>query len=274
MKILTFILSLSLFITGTIISQIKFNISLANPTIESGYFAMEVRVTVKTAQVWKVGGSNIRVDWTSTPANGYSVHPDNPVSGANTNISYPGNSNYAGMTTTSITGGGAAISFNIARLGACYYLAPGNYMLGRIRFNRLDSNASITLVIRTTSMIQDSITPLAYGTDWTKTDPPAFIIVGASQISSSLPKEFKLYNNYPNPFNPSTTIKFDLVRSSNVVITIYDILGKEIEYLVSSKLDAGTYEVKWDGAKYSSGVYFYKIETESFSDIKKMLLVK
>lgn len=83
-----------------------------------------------------------------------------------------------------------------------------------------------------------------------------------------------MYNNYPNPFNPNTKIKFDLPRDSDVKITIFDISGKMVQELLSMALPAGTYEKSFNATALSSGIYYYKIETGSFIDTKKMILVK
>jgi photosystem II stability/assembly factor-like uncharacterized protein len=83
-----------------------------------------------------------------------------------------------------------------------------------------------------------------------------------------------LSQNYPNPFNPSTNIKFDIPKSSNVKINIYNALGKEVTTLVNEKLSTGSYEVNWNASNYPSGVYFYKLITDEFSNTKKMVLLK
>ena len=80
--------------------------------------------------------------------------------------------------------------------------------------------------------------------------------------------------NYPNPFNPSTKIKFEIKDSRFTILKIYDILGKEIETLVNEKLSPGTYEVNWNASQYPSGVYFYRLDANGFSDMKKMILMK
>ena len=98
--------------------------------------------------------------------------------------------------------------------------------------------------------------------------------VGISQVSSVVPSEFNLFNNYPNPFNPSTNIKFDIPKSSNVRLSIYDSKGALISELVNSKLTAGTYSYSFDAAMLSSGAYFYRIETDDFVDTKRMILLK
>ena len=92
--------------------------------------------------------------------------------------------------------------------------------------------------------------------------------------NNEVPKEFKLYNSYPNPFNPSTKIKFDIPKSSYVKLIVYDVLGREIKTLVNEKLIAGRYEVSWDGSGYTSGVYIYKLVAGDFVNVKKMVLLK
>ena len=99
------------------------------------------------------------------------------------------------------------------------------------------------------------------------------------EIISTLPKEYALYNNYPNPFNPVTTIEFDLPVSGRVDLKIFNLLGEEVTTLLQEEFEAGRHSVIWDGLNnaqntVSSGVYFYSITTESFSAVKKMILLR
>ncbi len=98
--------------------------------------------------------------------------------------------------------------------------------------------------------------------------------VGISQISSTVPENFVLYTNYPNPFNPKTIIKFDIAKSSLVTLKIYNLLGEEVSTLVNKNLNAGTYTADFDASSLSSGVYFYRLETEGFTNTRRMMLVK
>lgn len=91
---------------------------------------------------------------------------------------------------------------------------------------------------------------------------------------TSIPATFELRQNYPNPFNPSTTIEFSIPERSFVKLTIHNLLGQEIEALVSEEKEAGTYRTQWSAAKLPSGVYLYRLETPKFQMTKKMLLVK
>ncbi len=101
-------------------------------------------------------------------------------------------------------------------------------------------------------------------------------IISVNNISTTVPGSFRLYQNYPNPFNPATKIKFDIstVSSSPVKLAVYDVLGREIAVLVNEKLKAGTYEAEWNASSYPSGVYFYKLITDSYTETKKMVLIK
>ncbi len=94
--------------------------------------------------------------------------------------------------------------------------------------------------------------------------------------NSEVPAEFKLYDNYPNPFNPITKIKFDISKdvSSKTLLTIYDTNGKEVMKLVNEHLKPGTYEVEWDGTNFASGTYYCKLESSNFSETKTLLLIK
>ncbi len=98
--------------------------------------------------------------------------------------------------------------------------------------------------------------------------------VGISNYSSTIPNKFELYQNYPNPFNPTTTIKFDIAKSSFTSIVVYDMLGKEVANLISQQLNPGSYQYTLNASNFPSGIYYYKIKTDSYTEIKKMILLK
>ncbi|NNG27658.1 MAG: T9SS type A sorting domain-containing protein [Ignavibacteriaceae bacterium] len=89
-----------------------------------------------------------------------------------------------------------------------------------------------------------------------------------------IPAEIKLYNNYPNPFNPSTTISFDLTNSELVELKIFNILGEVVAVLIDDKLAAGNYEVQFSAFNLSSGIYFYTLRAGNFVQTNKMMLLK
>lgn len=83
-----------------------------------------------------------------------------------------------------------------------------------------------------------------------------------------------LKGNYPNPFNPSTVIEFSLSNASNVKLSVFNSLGEEVTVISNSFLQPGNYLYEWNGSEFSSGVYFYKLEAGSFTEIRKMILIK
>jgi len=96
------------------------------------------------------------------------------------------------------------------------------------------------------------------------------------QDARELPHEYSLAQNYPNPFNPTTMISFDLPKSSDVRLIVYDVFGKEVQRLVDNHLEPGRYTLEWNVSQsgIASGVYFYHLQAGSFSDTKKLLLIK
>ena len=92
--------------------------------------------------------------------------------------------------------------------------------------------------------------------------------------NESLPTVYSLEQNYPNPFNPSTMIKFNLPETSEIELSVYNILGQKVATLVKETLSQGTYEYQFDANSLTSGIYFYKLQSDNFSEVKKMLLVK
>ena len=101
-----------------------------------------------------------------------------------------------------------------------------------------------------------------------------FEVIRIKETSSIVTDRFLLEQNYPNPFNPSTVIRFQIKDSRFTTLKVHDILGKEVATLVNENLKAGTYEVTFDGAGLSSGIYFYKLEANNFTEIKKAVLIK
>ncbi|MCX6137816.1 MAG: T9SS type A sorting domain-containing protein, partial [Ignavibacteriales bacterium] len=98
----------------------------------------------------------------------------------------------------------------------------------------------------------------------------------------AVPSVFELAQNYPNPFNPTTTIRFGIPATSNVVLKIFDIVGKEVVALVNGELSAGYYSYEWNASTKPSGMYFYRMtaasqsgeKREAFTQVRKLLLVK
>ncbi|MGB3018063.1 MAG: YCF48-related protein [Ignavibacteria bacterium] len=99
-------------------------------------------------------------------------------------------------------------------------------------------------------------------------------VIAVESASTFVPDKLTLEQNYPNPFNPVTNLEFGISDFGFVTLKIYDILGKEIETLINENLSAGTYTVKWNAANYTSGIYFYELRTNGFSETRKMVFLK
>lgn len=112
------------------------------------------------------------------------------------------------------------------------------------------------------------------GTDYSSYRRETNQLSGIEQISAEVPANFNLSQNYPNPFNPVTNIQFNLPKAGNVKLVVYDALGREAVTLVNAKYNAGIYNVDFDAATLSSGVYFYRLQTDDYQNVKKMMIVK
>jgi len=116
-------------------------------------------------------------------------------------------------------------------------------------------------------VFETAVAGWVYWTDATK------IVTGIDE-GSSMPQVFALEQNFPNPFNPSTTIKYGLPQRSHVILIVYNTLGQQVATLVNGDIDVGYHEVKFDGTNLSSGVYFYRIQAGSFVQTRKLLLIR
>ncbi|MEP0860493.1 MAG: T9SS type A sorting domain-containing protein [Ignavibacterium sp.] len=95
-----------------------------------------------------------------------------------------------------------------------------------------------------------------------------------TESSKEIPTEYKLFDNYPNPFNPTTVIRWQSPVGSHTTLKVYDILGNEAATLVDEYREAGRYKVEFDASKLASGVYIYKLTAGSFTSSKKMMVIK
>lgn len=103
---------------------------------------------------------------------------------------------------------------------------------------------------------------------------PVYIPVGIQPVNSEISTQFSLHDAYPNPFNPSTNIRFDIAKTSDVKIVIYDIRGLEADVLINQRMNAGNYSLNYNASKLASGVYFLKLAAGGFFQTKKIVLLK
>lgn len=99
-------------------------------------------------------------------------------------------------------------------------------------------------------------------------------VTGIEKIDDAIPAAFELSQNYPNPFNPSTTITYSLPNNNDVVLEIYNTLGQKVATLINQKQTAGTYNVTFDASNLATGVYFYRLQSGNFMEVRKMMLLK
>ena len=112
------------------------------------------------------------------------------------------------------------------------------------------------------------------GTILHTTDGGGVVSVERSDNSSSMVEQYLLSQNFPNPFNPSTIITFQIPKTGLVTLKIYDVLGRQVTTLVNEELNVGKHETVFDASRISSGIYFYQLKAGSFVQTKKMILIK
>jgi len=131
---------------------------------------------------------------------------------------------------------------------------------------------SLTAIPPGTRKIQYTFNGKAYF-DFLHLIPVVSSLTGMDERTQIL-KKFNLAQNYPNPFNPKTTIKYELQITNDVELSVYNILGQRVFTLVSEKQNAGHHQVQWDADGFSSGIYYYKLNSGEFQQVKKMMLLK
>jgi hypothetical protein len=110
---------------------------------------------------------------------------------------------------------------------------------------------------------------------WYPAEYQQWLVTGVEEsITDQLPSEYALSQNYPNPFNPTTNIQFSIPKSGNVQLNVFNVLGQKVAQLVDQELKAGTHKVDFDASQLTSGIYFYTLESGSFSQTNKMMLLK
>ncbi len=175
--------------------------------------------------------------------------------------------------------GGDRISFLVYDNGSNKFAADSGEIFS-VRYRVADSvhNPTSTPLAFVEGMVADSSSqPVAF--EYFNGAIP--IVLGVHDRPQNLPLVFRLEQNYPNPFNPTTTVRYEIPRSSFVTLKVYNILGQEVVTLVREKREPGRYEVQFDGSKFSSGVYFYRLDADGLNGVKrfsrevqKMMLVK
>ncbi len=150
--------------------------------------------------------------------------------------------------------------------GTTHPLAAGTYTY--IITYKIES-AWVGNNMHTLAFVQEDNSKEIYNVGGKWTLPTAIV-----PISNEIPKDFSVSQNYPNPFNPKTTVEFSLPKDENTTLKVFNSLGKEVGTYHSGNTKAGKYKIVIDATEWSSGLYFYKIQSGSFSETKRMMLVK
>ncbi|MDI6821242.1 MAG: T9SS type A sorting domain-containing protein [Patescibacteria group bacterium] len=144
------------------------------------------------------------------------------------------------------------------------YLQPKNGRLVTINFERLTNRKTVFELL---PLVQNFFT-------FDEKISVQYKFVSYEEINKEIPEKFKLYQNYPNPFNPSTKIAYELPKTSSVTIRIFNVLGAEVAKIIKGYEAEGKYEILFNSSGLSSGIYTYRLETDSFIDQKKMIILK
>ncbi len=266
-----------------------------NSNNETGFYIE--RATSLDSANWEVlggVGQNIRIfnDYWLTlnkryfyRAFAYNEFGRSDYSNIDTIIAYGDTSNYPGAPTdlrvTKITMTSITINWNDNSNNESGFIIARRKP-GDVLFEYIDTVQTDVLTYQEVGLTPDNIyfykvcSYNLYGTsDFTNT------VSGTTKSStilvsniSVLSEGYFLSNNFPNPFNPATTIKFGLPAKAFVNISIYNSAGKEVESLVNADFNRGIYSVVWNANGFPSGTYFYKIQTDAFREVKKMILIK
>ena len=169
------------------------------------------------------------------------------------------------IDTVNIYGGRVTIEVNVSAIVRIAYNPITNHLL-----NALEVNPKTGMVFAGLIEIESG------GTNVYRSTPDILkdIVVVSVDNPADLPTDYSLSQNYPNPFNPTTKIQYSLTATTNVKLSVYNIMGQEVMQLVNEDQTAGKYIVDFDAQNLQSGVYFYRLQTGKFVETKKMLLLK
>lgn len=186
----------------------------------------------------------------------------------------------AGLTWASAgTGLPSQYTISITASGSSLFVATMNKVLQSTDFGASWTDISTGLPDLVIGALTNSDTDLYVGLSfggagqvWRRSLSEVTSVINSDP--GTVPSEVSLSQNYPNPFNPSTNIKFQVSNPSHVLLRVFDVLGKEVATLVNEELNGGSFEVMFNAAGLSSGIYFYTLSSGSFSDTKKLMLLR
>ncbi len=197
-----------------------------------------------------------------------------------------GDESALGFTSDPVTFVNAPGIDSLKNVIEAYYVDPGTAILDPISLDETISNSDVDFKYSDSPALTGNTNGQPLGA-WRWFPDVDFLPVVYDQLTDveedefadALPSDYELFNNYPNPFNPSTTIKFAIPEMTNVKLTVYNSVGQEVTTIVNETLGSGTYNAKWDGlnnagSKVTSGIYFYQLRANNTVLTNKMILLK
>lgn len=244
--------------------------------------ASRVRMTMNSGSTWTTHNINLNGYYTS----GFTFKEDKLIGLSSTSLSMPyiARTTDGGNTWTTIDIGTGLIGITVIKW------VPGTsvvYIIGENGAVKRSINNGLTWVSMQTAgvtglnhfdfnKVNNIICGYAVSRNGSviKLADSILVLLGTNSNTAEIPADYKLNQNYPNPFNPTTQIKYQIPVDGFVTLKVFDFLGREVETLVNEYKASGVYECTFNSVKLSSGTYFYKIETGSFTDVKRMVLIK
>jgi hypothetical protein len=218
-------------------------------------------------------GTGLRGTSSSNPKNFIFVYGDTAGTGRPISGSFIESDGTDNSTTNNYT---AFYNNNVNGMNGAYGMVLPNMLPNGIR--RIEQRSLINGTLVTSVTDTDGVWPSGAHTVNPSGGTTEIVFTGTDtgiRGTSTIPKEFSLLQNYPNPFNPQTTISYSLPQTSTVTLKVYDLMGREIATLIQNERKApGNYEISFNALNLSSGVYFYKLQTQSYVQTKRMILLK
>ena len=261
MKILIFSIAL-LFSTLFVINAQTINGQWKTTEKNSSSYTINLQVNINQGSA-VIGNSVIRFTYNPAAVS----FPQNPKEETDYSLQNFNNSDYAVSVSNAAPG---IISINIAKISGQGTTISTDFVdVATIHFHVVNNaeDPNIKPDVRQFFSPSSSI-------EWSLGNWDYVPVVTGTSDAAKSPKYFELKQNYPNPFNPVTTIKFQVPNRSLVVLKIYDITGKEVKTLINEEKESGSYQIQFNASALASGTYFYRLQSGSFVETKKMILLK
>jgi hypothetical protein len=266
-KFLTIIFLLCTVLTGSLFAQTG-ELTITYFVINDTAFNVSLYIKRTGTVSWNLGTSSFVFNYNN-------VALTNPRISARGIWDFNSNSSYSPINMFNYATGYAIsleVDFN-STLGNGVLIPTTPTLIGTIQFHISNNNAyhNMTWNQIFSAVFDDYAIERTSGITFIN---PANHLLDIKQLKNTIPAKYELYQNYPNPFNSSTIIKFDIPEDDNLKIAVFDLQGRQISVLQQGNLTAGSYSIKYNNDRLSSGIYFIKFYAKNFSKTIKMILIK